>query len=245
MSQTSYNILMGQSFAGMKADARYDVVESALAYLAINFGRAVSSLAGEADVHMPMIDQQTLTFSADFSASNVITVTVNGVACTAITYGTSHAATATALLAAIAAHPAVTSVSKNGAGRIYTINTKGVACVSSGVVVGGSTVTATAVNIYSNDPFRGIALHRHKQQSSIVPDAGYLANEVVDVLRVGKAWVETSVAVTADDKAYVDLAGGIGKFTNVSTNNMNTGGYFRSTNTGAGLALLEINIPNV
>ncbi len=57
------------------------------------------------------------------------------------------------------------------------------------------------------------------------------------------AWVETGVAVTIDEDAYVDVAiGGIGKFTNVSASNLATGGKFRSTVAAAGLALLEIDL---
>jgi hypothetical protein len=236
--QTSYNFNMGTAFAGMKADSRYDLVESALAFLAINFGRAVASEAGETDVHIPVLDVSVVTFSADFSAANVITVTVNGVAAAPITYGTSHAATATALLAAIAAHPAVTSSSKDSAGRVYTIETKGLAITASAIVAGGSTVTVTTSVLTGVDEvFRGISLHRHNETGA------YVKNDVIDVLRQGQAWVDTAVAVTADDTAYVDMAGGLGKFTNVSTNNLATGGKFRSTVGTAGLAVVEINLP--
>jgi hypothetical protein len=238
MSQTAYNFNMATAFAGMKADSRFDLVESAAAFLAIPFGRAVASEAGEEDVHIPVRDVTVLTFSGDFGASNVITVTVNGVACAPITYAVAHANTATALLAAIAAHPAVTSASKNGAGRIYTIETKAVAASSSALVVGGATVTATAEELTGMDEvFRGISLHRHNETGA------YVKKDIVDVLRQGVVWVETAVAVTADDPVYVDMAGGLGKFTNSSTNNLATGGKFRSTVGGAGLAKVEINLP--
>jgi len=245
MSQTAYNILMGQSFAGMKADARFDVVESALAFLAVNFGRAVASEAGEADVHMPVRDKGVLTFAgSDFVASNQITATINGVAAAMVPYTVDHATTATNLLAAITAHPAVTGATKDGTGKIFTIESKGVASTLAAVVIGGSTQPAATAEYLTamDEVFRGIALHRH-MQNGVTPNAAYSKNDVVDVLRRGKAWVETSVAVTADDDAYVDMAGGIGKFTNVSSNNLATGGKFRSTVGAAGLATVEINLP--
>lgn len=240
MSQTSYSTEMGKAFAGMKSDARFDLVESAAAFNAINFGRAVANEAGENDVHHPVRDVATITFSiTDFVASNVIATTINGVAAANVTFTVDHATTATNLLAAIAAHPAVTGASKDATGRIYTVETKGVATTQAAVVTGGSTQAAVAVEYLTamDELFRGIALHRHNQTGA------YAAGDIVDVLRQGRAWVETSVAVTADDTAYVDMAGGIGKFTNVSTNNLATGGKFRSTVGAAGLAEIEINLP--
>jgi len=68
-------------------------------------------------------------------------------------------------------------------------------------------------------------------------------NDAVNTIRQGQVWVETSAAVTADSDAYVDVAGGIGKFTSSSSGNLATGGKFRSTTAGAGLAKLEINLP--
>jgi hypothetical protein len=238
MAQLSYSASMATAFAGMKADSRFDLVESAVAYLAVAFGRAVANEPGSDDVHIPVLDVSKVTFSADFSSSNVITVTINGVACSPVTYASNHATTATALLAAIAAHPAVTASSKNSAGRIYTIETKGIAISASGIVAGGSAVTVTAEQLTgANDVFRGISIHRHNELGL------YSAKEVIDIMRQGEIWVDTAVQVTSDETAYVDMAGGVGKFTNVSTNNMATGGKFRSSNTGAGLAKVEINLP--
>lgn len=238
MSQTAYNFNMATAFAGMKADARFDLVESAAAFLGIPFGRAVASEAGEEDVHIPVRDVAKTTFSTDFITGNIITFTINGVASAPITFGTDHATTATALLAALNAMTGVVAT-KNGAGLIYTIETKGVAVTADAVVTGGATQPTDTTEYLTgmDEIFRGISLHRHNETGA------YVKNDIVDVLRQGVVWVDTAVAVTADDDAYVDMAGGLGKFTNVSTNNMATGGKFRSTVGAAGLAKVEINLP--
>jgi len=84
--------------------------------------------------------------------------------------------------------------------------------------------------------FRGIALHVHNEAKK------YEATDTVSVLRKGMAWVDTSEAVDIDDAAYVDVDQD-GKFCDTSTDNLATGGAFRSTNAAAGLALVEINLP--
>lgn len=46
MPQTSYSLNQGVSFAGMKADSRFDTVESFIAEGIIPFGRALGAEAG-------------------------------------------------------------------------------------------------------------------------------------------------------------------------------------------------------
>ncbi len=106
-------------------------------------------------------------------------------------------------------------------------------------VMANTTDPAHVVDVADNagGVFRGIALHIHNEARK------YEEKDTVSVLRKGMAWVETGVAVTIDEDAYVDVAiGGIGKFTNVSASNLATGGKFRSTVAAAGLALLEIDL---
>jgi hypothetical protein len=85
-----------------------------------------------------------------------------------------------------------------------------------------------------------IAVHKEQDVNGVVQ---YKTNDLVNILRKGRIWVETSLAVTADQTAYVDMTGAIGKFTNSSGGNVATGGVFRSTVGTAGLAQLEINLP--
>ncbi len=245
MSQTAYNLTMPKAFAGMKGDSRFDLVESAVAFLAVAFGRAVAAKPTEKDVHVAVRDISTLTFSGDFVSLNVINLTVNGTPIAPVTFATDHATTATALLAAINLLPGVVAT-KSTNGRVYTITTKGVVITTSAVVTAGvGQVTASADYVTpQNDIFRGISIHRNVELGVVVAgQAFYRAGEVVDVLRRGLVWIEAGVAVNADEVAYVDMAGGLGKFTNVSTNNLVTGGYFRSSVAVAGLAQIEINLP--
>lgn len=71
--------------------------------------------------------------------------------------------------------------------------------------------------------------------------AGYPANSTVEVYRRGRIWVPVAAAVTRDTPAYFVTATGQFTTTGVGTA-FPTGTYLTST-TGAGLALVEINLP--
>lgn len=245
MSQTSYSQYMGSAYAGMKADSRFDEVESFAADGAIPFGRGVGAESGNVDtVTLPKKDNAKLVFDADFVTSNKINLKVNGESITEVDFDTDHDTTADALVAAIAALSGVTCSldSTDTDNRTFDIETDGdEITVSDVAVTGGSSQAGSSVTYSGDDIFRGIALAEHKEQDSSGV-AQYNDKDAVSVLRKGVAWVETSGAVTADQTAYVDLAGKIGKFTATSTNNMTTGGKFRSTISAAGLAKVEIDL---
>lgn len=84
--------------------------------------------------------------------------------------------------------------------------------------------------------FYGIALYEESQTTG-----NYPVSKPVNVLRSGSAWVEATVAVSAGDAAYVDVANS--NFTNVSTGNVPTGGTFTKTIASPGLTKIEINLP--
>ena len=240
MSQNAYNIFQGKAFPGMKGDSRFDLVESAIAYNTINFGRGLTNYPGENDVEMGRRNVATITLSGDIVTSNTVSLTIQGTA-VSVVFATSHANTVALLLAAIQAVPGVYAASADAAGHVFTVRTKGAAAVISGSIAGGATqatVTVESTNAtLAAIKFAGISLHRNKETAS------YLADEMVDNSRQGEVWVETTVAVTKDQAAYVDLADGNGKFTNVSTGNLATGGVFKSTVSAAGIAPVEINLP--
>lgn len=249
MSQTAYNLNMGQSFAGMKADSRFDLVESFLADQIIYFGRAAAAEAGNVTtVHIPTKDVCVLLFDADFVTANTVTITVNGNATAAVPFNTDHDTTVDDVKAAIEGLTGVSSVTLTDVtnNREFTIETAGLEITVSEAVAGGASQATGTPTYSSDDIFRGIAIHTHKApvaQTSGAGDAKYAINDAVNVLRQGAVWVETDVAVTADETAYVSVAAGLGKFTNVSSANLATGGKFRSTVATAGLAILEINLP--
>jgi hypothetical protein len=238
MSQTSYPSSAAEAFAGMKADVGFTQTEAGISLSGCNFGRGAGAPAGELSyVRVPKKNVATLTLSTNFIASNSTIVTINSVATAAVVYATSHANTATLLLAAISGLSTVLSATKDAAGLVYTVVLKDSAAAATAVTTLGATQPTWTIAYTGDSVFRGIAVHIHNVGGT------YAANEAVSVLRRGCIWVDTSVAVTKDDAAYVDLADASGKFTNVSSANLATGGVFKSTVAAAGLAKVEINLP--
>lgn len=235
--QTSYSNEQAEAFAGMKADLGVGYVESSIALSELQFGTAVGCPTGELNyVRKPVKNVATLTVSTNFVASNSTVVTINGVSTNAVVYGTSHAATATALLAAIAGLSTVLSASKDSNGLVYTVILKDAVAAATAVTTGGVEPTWT-IAYSGNSVFRGVALHIHNVGGK------YAAKDAVSVLRRGIVWVKVSGAVAKDATAYVDLGAADGSFTSTSTNNLATGGVFKSTTSGAGIAKVEINLP--
>ena len=178
-------------------------------------------------------------FDGDFVTGNLITITVNGEATAAVPFNSDHDTTSADVLAAIQGLSTVdsASISDGAVNREFTIESIGDVIAVSETVTGGAGQVTGTPTFSSDDIFRGISLHTHKE------DGNYAINDAVSVMRQGTAWVDTGVAVVADEAAYVDIVGALGKFTNVSAGNLATDGFFRSTNSGAGLAKLEINKP--
>lgn len=245
MSQLSYDRDQSVSFAGMKADARFDEVISRTADNDIPFGSAVGAEAGE--VYRCRVftkDNCSLLYDADFVTSNKINGTVNGVAWTEVDFTTDHDTTAGLVRDAINALAGVTCILDTGDAnnRTFLIEMEDGSVITVTTVVTGGASQATGTPTYSSDDvFRGIALAQHKEQT-LAGITKYTDKETVSVLKKGTAWVPVSVAVTADDTAYA-LVDGTGKFTNASSGNTVTGGKFRSSTSGAGLAKLDINLP--
>lgn len=245
MSQTSYSIEQGSAFAGLKADSRFDEVESFAAKGAIQFGRAVAIESGNTkQVTLPKKDNAQIVFDADFVALNTIDLKVNGVAITQVTFATDHDTTAGLLATAIGALAGVTCSlnSSDANNRTFDVESDGVEIsIDDIVVAAGASQAGSAVTYSADDVFRGISVHTHKEADSDGV-AQYKDADAVSVLRKGVIWVDTAVAVTADETAYIDLSGAAGKFTNVSTNNMATGGKFRSSVAAAGIAKVQIDL---
>ncbi len=251
--QNSYSINQKTAFAGMKGNSRFDYVETKLAQNAIPFGYGL--VAGDnvtVQARVPMKNKSVLSVSADLIASNSTIVTVNGVPTTATVYATSHAATMEAIRAKIAAITGVKSATYPGSGRDITIIGNNIAISASAVTtLGASQPTWTEV-LSSNDAFRGLSVHQHVEKDYSTGVAQYLADEAVNVLRQGSAWmvVEPSNVGTmaVDSVVYVNvaIAAQSGKVTTVSSGNIATGAVCRELTTGPDgetLALVEINLP--
>lgn len=208
-------------------------ISSRIAGAAIEFGKPLFAKASGDGKGLPFVaDRATLTFSADFGASNSVIVTVNGVATVAEVYATSHAATFAAVVAKVEALAGVDVVSSSSTARTITITTIGIACVASAAVTGGSAVTAAASFPGSVSlEFLGVTVRTDKRPGS------YEAGDAINVLGEGRVSVPVAGAVGVDDPAYLTSAG---VWTNTASGNMATGAFFRTSTTGAGFATLEI-----
>jgi hypothetical protein len=195
------------------------------------FGTPAVVYAGDSEkAFQYLLDKSILTFDADFVASNVIVVTVNGVASASVTYATSHAATFAAVIAAVNAISGVSAVA--GTGRQIVIITEGaVATVSASVTAGSSQAGSSQVLSCSASVF-GVFPRTQKLEGK------YLEKENANVLRSGEIWVMTADAVVANTAAYIVAATGV--WTDSSSGNVSTNYVFRSSTDGAGLARLEV-----
>ena len=104
---------------------------------------------------------------------------------------------------------------------------------------GGSVKLPTA----QGDVFRGITAHKHKEHGYHDSNVAvtYAANEIADIIRKGRRWVQTDGTCTIDGTVYVTTDG---KFTSTAGSNATaTTGVFRRIESTLSMAILEINLP--
>lgn len=256
MSQNSYSLKSERGFAGMKADSRFDHVESKIAVESISFGRGVDKVIGSDDsVQLPRKDKATIVFDADFVDSNKINLDINGVAITEVDFDTNQATTMDALVSAIEAHTDVYSAndpdsdSDNRTVVLLAESGKDV-IVTNVAVTGGSSQAGSTVTQATAESLYGIALSTSKEQDSdgIVQ---YSENDPVSVLRQGSALVKTEQAVDSDDDVYVRIKGDgsttfPGNFRKDSDSGdavAVTGARFKTSADADGIVEVEINLP--
>jgi hypothetical protein len=248
MAQTSYSVQQADGFEGLLADARENTIESYAAVGAVPFGYGVVGDTGSDDkVTLPSNDVATIVWDADFVASNSIVVTVNGEATSGIAFDTDQATTIEAVRAAVEALSTVKSATRTDTGgddrtlRIETVEDTEITVTEA--VTGGAGQADGTITESTDNAFRGIAVHSHREPSA-QNVAQFDDEDSVSTLTKGLIWVPVTVAVAADDDAYVIGSGSdAGKFTNVSSNNVATGGKFKSSTSGAGIAKVVINLP--
>lgn len=112
-----------------------------------------------------------------------------------------------------------------------------------GLTLHSGGVTVEPAN--STAAFQGVAVRSLDTEGDANNDPSYAATDVVSVLRKGRIWVSVQDAVGAGAAAFVDNAGaGAGEFRSDATGGVAVPtGVFRTTTAGAGLAILEINLP--
>lgn len=222
-------------------------VRTGIAQEAIAFGKAVFGHVGtEHKVYASHFDRSTVTLDADLIASNVYTLTINGIA-VAITYdGTSHASTMTALIAAINAKAELVALGISAAAgsttKIIVLTGKGLNITTTGVVTLGNSQAGVTVVADTWAKFLGVALFT--QKSTVLAGAGlsgYAANELVNIMEYGELWVHAAAAVTDKQPAYaIYAASNQGQFTNSSSGTYDIGGFFRTSRNSQNLAVLEV-----
>jgi hypothetical protein len=140
--------------------------------------------------------------------------------------------------------------------HVESFAAEGAVFFGAGVVHGTDPIKQVAVAAADTDVFAGIAVFTHKQVqgidlsvsagSELSTGAEYRDKDTVNVLRRGRVYVElTEDGVSAGDTAYIDVTtvGEEGKWTSVSTDNLATGGVFRTGGDTGDLAIVEINLP--
>jgi len=219
--QTAYDFAPAKGFPGMKADSRFDLVETRILSEAVVPGRGVVKTYGsDTGARLPKSNQSVITDNADtFTAGDIVT-TVNGTAITTAS-GTDKDTTMTAHAAAIQAGVAgVYSAVYAASTHTITIKTRNLDLVTT-VDVSGITgdMTATVATSSLDSVLEGIVLNG----GNLVQDANglvsYSANDPVSVLRVGASYVTPEEDVTSDDAVYLRVVangaskpiGGFGK----------------------------------
>lgn len=172
-------------------------------------GDLVFTYKGGTKAYGYLADTAKTVFSADFVASNTINGTVNGVAIAQVTYGTSHAATMTALINAIKALTGVECVldSTDSNGRTILTRTQGATItVDFTVAAGGSQATDT--NTYaSGQLFRGVVKYATRVPTTIGGSGLIPAGEDVPVARLTDIWAASASGLVSGQLVYVTTAG--------------------------------------
>lgn len=261
MSQTSVNVDHDKAFAGMKADSRFDHIDSKQAYEDIGIGLIGVIRSGSHDeVRLPKQNRATIVWDADFVTSNKINGTINGTAITEVDFDTDQDTTIEAVRAAIEALDDVdTAVLTDTGGDNRTIRVNavdGTAITSASFTVTGGasqadeTVTYTTIDDYGENG--GIILHTHTLVQDSDGNVQYDQYEAVNFMRQGSAYVLAEEAVSPGDTVYVrHVANGagkdvIGKIRNDSDSNTCTAFSalkIIQTISSAGVVQVEINLP--
>lgn len=253
MSQTSYTFDMAKGFAGMKADSRFDHVESMQALESIPVGRAVVKVVGsDTQVRLPRKNNAVITFDADLVTSNVINGKFNGTAISPVTFATDHATTMGLVAAAFAALTGVGSATVTAARVITVVAAEGYDAIVTDVVVTlGASQAGATIALTSNDTFYGVALSTQAIEQDASGVVAYDQYQAVNVLRQGAVFVNVEEAVTSDSsvlmRAYGDGSTTFsGNFRDTADGNNTvavSGAKYKGTTTGAGVVVVEFNLP--
>lgn len=214
-----------------------DYIDSAIVADAagITNGAPAFAAVGEDNKVFPAkTDGLTFVLSAAFVASNNIAGSVNGTAYS-VNFRTDDATTFQDLVDAFnALHDTIAS--GNFATRTITItNTASGAASASGTVTGGASQATVTVTTSAGMVLLGVVGFKHREYNG-TNFAKY--QSAVGVLRIGLVWVKVGPKVLSGQQAYWDATNKV--FTNVSSGNIATPWYFRSTAAAGALAKLDV-----
>lgn len=236
---TAYNDF-DQAIAGLKYGEDSDVESFVSKEInGIDFGLPLFGYEGnDNDVYRYHQNISATTFDGDFTGADVITLTVDGVELTPVTYATSHAATLAALVVVVEAEVEGSIVT--GVTRTITIEVEdGVNRSVTETVVGGTEATGTEV-LSSGMIFKGGALFIQKEAAlktdldGVTVDAAtakYELNSSVPGMVEGWMWFETDGNADSGRAVYVIISGDDqGKLTHtIGSNTLIAGLVFKTT----------------
>lgn len=120
----------------------------------------------------------------------------------------------------------------------HVVTRSAVGAVPFGVALAEADVTASNRSVKTltgvSDKFVGFSVHTHTDNPT------YLDSDLVNAMKIGQLWVETTESVNAEDSVYVNIADGKGNVCKTSAGNVATGAKFVNPVIGAGLALIAI-----
>ena len=180
---------------------------------AVGFGKPLFGYQGDsvANAFGYLADTAKISIATDLVTSNSSIVTVNGVASAAVVFASPHAATMTALIAAIKAIP-VSTANPYGVeavldpadtnGRTILVRTKGVANTTTWAITGGTPPVINASTYASGQVFLGIHRFKHVDTTSH-PAVG----DCADVVRIGTIWAVANSGPKKYGAGYVASTG--------------------------------------
>ena len=182
-------------------------------------------------------DVSKLVFSADLGASNSTVITVNSVAAAAVVYGTSHAATMTAISNAIKALTGAEAVldSTDSNGRTILVRTKGATITASGAVTGGSAVTVTATNGLFGQKFLGILAKGDCVPTTQGGSGAFVQYDPAPVVYDASIWAQAAAGVDSLEKANVDVSTGV-----FATSGQDVGAVCLVSRNSDGIAVIRV-----
>ena len=119
--------------------------------------------------------------------------------------------------------------------NISITNTAAGAASATGTVTGGASQATVTVTTSADTSLMGVAVFSHREYAG-TNSAKFQAT--VGVLRIGRIWVKIGPAVQSGQQAYWDATNLV--FTNVSSGNIVTPWYFRSTEAAGTVAILDV-----